>query len=469
MQRLGEIYGVTGEKRIVMKIKEKISTIVKEQRRADDYSLGIDFMHSFGLKCDCVGWAYINIDSEEKLELVKRMCAEAKKQKLNLRCSYTKEITDVESDWYMITPSFDLNYEFMDYDEVIHTNTIKGYKIPKGIDILSVGSGIAVSNRVMDICKEEKFTGISFVWVKDTGRYKAAPYFWMFSEEAVLNPSTGGQWLNRDSLGTRSKNEIYCRQADENGGNLTLLNEIFYSIEFASYPIMIDAEQAPKTDFAVVSIDGNWNGLIARKRVADKLLECDVIKKKELVPVLYYDREKHDLLITKYKPEKFLNQNQISKLEEEFQKFLKKKKPEYVPTEKATLALLRKAKREDKDRFEKALKKSIIQTLECTEFAAIAPYYAITNGGELSDEVDFYGYEEVGDMTNGFLEELRKEETILEELPQLDNSLVIGGTANGDTILLLTNGKILRYDHEDPTLSQEWTTVFEFFYDNLEM
>ena len=75
----------------------------------------------------------------------------------------------------------------------------------------------------------------------------------------------------------------------------------------------------------------------------------------------------------------------------------------------------------------------------------------------------------MGDMTNGFLAELRKEETILEELPQLDNSLVIGGTANGDTILLLTNGKILRYNHEDPTLSQEWNTVFEFFYDNLEM
>lgn len=452
-----------------MKIKEKISTIVKEQRRADDYSLGIDFMHSFGLKCDCVGWAYINLDSEDKLELVKQMCAEAKRQKLNLRCSYTKEISDIDSDWYMINPSFDLNYEFVDYDEVTQTNTIKGYKIPRGIDIVSVGSGIAVSEKVMNICEEEKFTGIDFAWVKDTGIYKAVPYFWMFSEEVISNPSTGGQWLNHDSLGTRRKNEPYCRQADENGGNLTLLNEIFYSIEFASCPIMIDKEQTPETDFSVVSIDGGWNGLIVRKAVADKLLECDVIKKKELVPVLYYDKIKHNLLITKYKPKKFLNQNQICKLEEEYQKFLKKKKPEYVPTEKATLALLRKVKREDKDRFEKALKKSIIQTLGGTKFAAIAPYYAITNGGQLSDEVIFYRYEELSDMTNEFLAELKKEETILEEFPQLDKSIVIGGTANGDTIILLTNGKVMRYDHEDPTLSQEWNTVFDFFYDNLEM
>ena len=112
---------------------------------------------------------------------------------------------------------------------------------------------------------------------------------------------------------------------------------------------------------------------------------------------------------------------------------------------------MRNEKREDKDRFEKALKKSIIQTLGGSKFAAIAPYYAITNGGQLSDEVIFYRYEELSDMTNEFLAELKKEETILEEFPQLDKSIVIGGTANGDTIILLTNGKEMRYDHEDPT------------------
>ena len=452
-----------------MKIKEKISTIVKENRRPDDYSLGIDFMHSFGLKCDCVGWSQINLDSEEKIKLVKRMCEEAKKQKLNLRCSYTKEITDIDTDWYIIEPSFKLNYDYTNYDEISKTETFIGYKIPKGINLLYIGSNIAVSEHFMNVCKKEKFTGISFVWAMDTGRYKAPPYFWMFSEEAVLNPSTGGQWINHDSPATRRKNEPYCRQVDENGGNLTLLNEIFYSIEFSSCPIMIDEKYVPETDFAVVSDDGNWNRLLVRKIVAEKLLDDGVIKKKELVPVLYYDKVKHGLLITKFKPEKFLNQNQICKLEEEYQKFLKKEKHEYIPTEKATLALLRKVKRENKDRFEKALKKSIVHTLVETKLATMIPYYSIANGGELSDEVNFYRYEEVASMTKEFLEELYKEETILEELPQLKDPIVIGATANGDTILLLTNDKIMRYDHEDPTLSQEWNSVFEFFYDNLEM
>ena len=126
-------------------------------------------------------------------------------------------------------------------------------------------------------------------------------------------------------------------------------------------------------------------------------------------------------------------------------------------------------RREDKDRFSKALKKSIVESLGGTKLAAMAPYYAISNGGELSDEVDFYGYEDVENMTEEFLADLCKEETILESMSQLNNPLVIGGAANGDTILLLTNGKVMRYDHEDPTLSQEWNSVFEFFYDNLEM
>ena len=77
--------------------------------------------------------------------------------------------------------------------------------------------------------------------------------------------------------------------------------------------------------------------------------------------------------------------------------------------------------------------------------------------------------ENMENMTEEFLADLCKEETILESMSQLNNPLVIGGAANGDTILLLTNGKVMRYDHEDPTLSQEWNSVFEFFYDNLEM
>lgn len=452
-----------------MKIKEKIQIIVKEQRGKDDYSLGIDFMHSFGLKCDCVGWATIILDSEEKLELVKRMGEEARKQKINIRCSYEKEVTGADAEWYFIKPSYHLNNDWYDYDELSTLDAIKGYKIPKGMNLISIGGDVAVSEKFRNFCREEDFSGISFVWVNDTGRYKAEPFFYAYSNVEVSNPTTGGKVFNRDSNFTRKLKVPYCQQADEIGGNLTVLNEIFCSLEFTEVPIMVSRDNMPESDFAVVSNDGLSERLLVRSTAADKLLEKGLVKKKDLRPVIYYAKEKHKLLITHNKPEKFLGEKEIELMEKEYQKFLEKKKPEYVPTEKATLALLRKAKREDKDRFEKAIKKSIIQTLESTRFAAIAPYYAITNGGELSDEVAFYGYEEVEGMTNEFLTELNKGETILEEFPQLINPLVIGGTANGDSILLLTNGKIMRYNHEDPTLSQEWNTVFEFFYDNLEM
>lgn len=452
-----------------MKIKEKIQIIVKEQKRKDDYSLGINFMHSFGLKCDCVGWATIILDSEDKLELVKRMGEEARKQKINIRCSYEKEVTDADTEWCFIEPAYNLNNDWYEYDCVSKKDSIKGYKVSKGVNLINIGGYTAASEKFVEICKDEKFTGISFVWVNDTGRYKAEPYFYIYSDYFVSKPTTGGHLLDRDAKLSRRQSVPYCHQADQIGGNLTLLNENFCSLEFTEVPIMLNANHMPDTDFAFVDCDGCSNKLVIRKAAADKLMKKGVIKQKELIPALYYDEEKYNLLITNHKIKKFITQHDLEAVEKEYQKFLKKKKPEYIPTEKVTLALLRKAKREDKDRFEKALKKSVVESLAETKLAVMAPYYTVTNGGELSDEVEFYGYEEVSDMTEDFLVDLSKEETILEEFSQLNDSLVIGGTANGDTILLLSNGKVMRYDHEDPTLSREWNTVFEFFYDNLEM
>lgn len=452
-----------------MQIKESILTIAQSEKNTFDHAASVKFIHSFGLKCDCVGWTKIVLDNEEKWELVKRMGEEAKKQKMRLRCCYEREIRDVESEWYFIKPSFYLNNSHYDYDEVSTYYAIKGYKIPKNINLLTVGSSIVISEKFLNICKEEKFTGVDFAWINDTGRYKAPPFFYAFSNVFLSNPTTAGQLLDRNNKFTRRQNIPCCKQIDEMGGNLTLINEIFYSLEFTEVPIMLDRNNMPDTDFACVSGDGLSDMLLVGKAAADKLIEKGMIKEKELLPAVYYDKTKHNLLITHFLPEQFLTQYYIDKLEEEYKKFLKKKKPEYVPTEKATLTLLRKAKRENSDRFPKALKKSIVEELSETRLMVMAPYYAISNGGELSDEVEIYGYEEIGQATEEFLKELCEEETFLESMPHFKNPIVIGGTANGDTILLSNEGHVIRYDHEDPYLSQEWKTVFEFFYDNLEM
>lgn len=56
-----------------MKIKEEIRFITDGPFKEYDYTEQIDFVHSFGLKCDCVGWTEVEIKSEDDLELLKRI------------------------------------------------------------------------------------------------------------------------------------------------------------------------------------------------------------------------------------------------------------------------------------------------------------------------------------------------------------------------------------------------------------
>ena len=141
----------------------------------------------------------------------------------------------------------------------------------------------------------------------------------------------------------------------------------------------------------------------------------------------------------------------------------------YEPTEKITLKTLRQAKKENEEQYHKPLKRSVADHLLGTELECIVPYYRISNGGYISDEIEYYAFEKVAIETREFLTEIQTEERLLMDMPQLLTCTVIGQAVNGDSILLEPKHTVLRYDHEDPTLSIRWNSIFEFFYDNIEI
>ena len=57
-----------------MKFKEELSWILDEKEHTFSYKKidkNIDFVHSLGLKCDCVGWSELMLDDPRADEILK--------------------------------------------------------------------------------------------------------------------------------------------------------------------------------------------------------------------------------------------------------------------------------------------------------------------------------------------------------------------------------------------------------------
>jgi hypothetical protein len=85
-------------------------------------------------------------------------------------------------------------------------------------------------------------------------------------------------------------------------------------------------------------------------------------------------------------------------------------------------------------------------------------------GGELSDEYRFLAYEESLADTAEFFAELEKEE-LMEEKP---SGVVFAKCPDGDVVLLLEDGAVVRFNHEAPEVWEKWESLAEFFEDNTE-
>ena len=130
-----------------------------------------------------------------------------------------------------------------------------------------------------------------------------------------------------------------------------------------------------------------------------------------------------------------------------------------VVTEKDALKLLRKAKKEGQ--LGKKLAKAKAEALAGTAYGPLLPYYLITGGGYLSDEYKLLTVPESQMETAEFYQALEKEE-LLAVKPE---GLVICTCANGDKVLLLHDGTVIRFSHEAPEVCEQWQSLPQFIVD----
>lgn len=452
-----------------MKFIESFNAIVANHK-LDDYTKSISFMKSLGLKCDCVGWTTITLDSNEKFELLHKMREKADKENIKLRCShYMKEYIGQDSEWFCFTPKISVKCDDYEWDEGDYdTCTIKGYKLPKQTKVVNIAGLTGVSQSFVDACKELKLTGVDFMWVKDKGRFKAPAYYYILPEKTFLRYLNTYEKIHNKATSKTNANYksfiLNCRQIDSDGSHMEELATLFDNFEHPNLPEMIDKNNEPKTDFAYLD-----ELVLIRKTAAEKLISKGVLAWHDLTPTLYFDNKKHSRLIctcsqNEYMPE-FIKINH----QQSFEKWKLKSYPPFNPKEKDALSLMRKVKKESPEYYNKALKKSILETLSNSPFALMMPYYKISNGCSINNEIDIFSYEDVAEETALFFSDLLTKEWLSKDIPDLEDAIVFGIAANGDKLLLRKDSSVMRYNHEDPYLSETWDSLHAFFYDQIEI
>ena len=440
-------------------ILDKPGTTIHNQD--EQFRENIAFVHSLGKKCDCVGWSNLRQDDPQAEEILQKIAAFCKKKGWSARGLYTREYADFDTDWFEIDGADFKDNTFGEYISVpsqdggtVKICSIKAYR-ELSVAPKSWGRRLYVPERFYNAYRESGMTGLDFCWAKDTGKYDAQQYFEIFGTERI--PQVAVAW-NLDEQDLRS--------LGPDGGWLPRLGEVFSKWTQLNLPYCYRKEDMPAGGIAYAYIPSTFSccGLyqvLVHKDVAQQLLQKKAIPAGALKPVPVLDSipSGYTLQVTSDCPRPKKEYMEQSLLDCEALK--KKDRPLWQISEKEALKVLRKAKADRKEDFGKKLSNVKAELLGETKYASMLPYYLVANGGQLSDEYRLLSVEESTAETEEFYQLLQSEE-LLEDKP---DGMVICTCANGDWVLLLQNGAVIRFSHEAPEITEQWPNLAQFIVD----
>lgn len=430
----------------------------------EQFRENIAFVHSLGKKCDCVGWSNLKRDDPRADEILQKIADFCRRSGWTARGLYTRQYTDLETDWYEITGTDFKDNTFGAYMDVpacdgsiLKLCGIKAYReltaAPK-----SCGHSLYVPERFYKVYAENNMEGLEFCWAKDTGKYAAEQYFAAFGVQRI--PRVAVAWeLKKQDL----------RKLGTDGGWLPRLGEVFHAWTQLNLPYCYKKEDMPAGGIAYAYIPDSFHccGLyqvLVHKDVAKKLLQEKAIPAGALVPVPVLDqlpagytlRETTD----RPRPTRVYREQSL----QDYEALQRKVRPRWQISEKEVCQLLRKRKAASKTDFEKKLSKTKAESLVGTSYEPMLPYYAIADGGQLSEEYRLLSAMEAVAET-AELENRMKAEELSAEKPE---GIVIGACANGDRVLLQSTGSVIRFSHEGPETVAQWPSLPQFLADALQ-
>lgn len=449
----------------VMKYKEKLLWIldkIDQKSDGNEYQENIDFVHSLGKKCDCVGWSELDMDEPDAHDVLDRIQTFCKERGYRARGWYERVYTDVESDWYEIKSEPFRDDTVVDIITVktqngddLYLNVINAYRelnvAPKGF------RKVCVPDRFRKACIENGITDVEFCWVKDKGRYEAEQYFYIYPERYIPR-----------IIYDRSIRQNQTERLQILGGKLPEIASVFYNLEHIQLQDCFLKEDMPSDGIAYVYCPSAYDfcgryKILIHKNTAEILIKAKALSSADIVPVCVVEKcpEGYDFDMTEREAMPFTGY--IKKSFSEYEGLKAKGRPEYNVKDKEALSFFRKTKNERKADFSKGLSKKYADKITDSFYKTLLPYYGVSNGGQLSDEYMFLSYSESLKATDTFFESLEKEE-LLTEVPC---GAVIVNCADGDSVLITETESIIRWSHEAPEIVCEWQSIAKFFVDAL--
>ncbi len=440
-----------------MRIKEEILWILDEGNSGlkDDtlYEANIAFSHSLGLKCDCVGWTKLDLTRPDAGELLDKIEAYIRQYGRTARCYYTRRYEDLESDWYELTPKLFQLDTVCGEDSVpaapggpLYLPTIKAF-MENTNSIKTCFFDCHMPERFYKACVAHSIPGIQFSWTKDAGKFRAPQYFTAWPDQLLPHIGTDERIKKRDPAAIEAA-----------GGWLPRLAQIF-GLQQVDYPCCYLRSELPDGGFVYAKTERNTAkagdySILMHKSVLEILLAEKAISPNSYRPALVVEEVPGEYQWEATLPQRRPTDAYIAQSIRDYEALLAKPRPVRKITDKQALTQLRRAKRERKADFSKALPKAAVLP---AAYEPLHPYLLVTNGGYLSDEYRLLSSQEL-DAENAEFQANRA----MEELTDLPTGQVIAKCADGDTVLLLADGSVLRISHEAPEAIAAFPTLSQF-------
>ena len=421
----------------------------------------IAFVHSLGKKCDCVGWSTLKRDDPKAEEILDRISAFCKENGWTARGLYTREYENLETDWYAVQSVFFKDGTVGKIEGVPDRDggTLKTHEISAYRELLTGpktwGKNLYLPDRFRKACLKHNLSGLEFCWVKDTGKYAAEQYFQAFGTVRISRVATGWN-LKRQDL---------CKLPLDSGW-LPRLGEVIGQWTQLQLPYCYLKEDMPAAGIAYAYIPQTFHccGLyevLIHKDIAKLLLQEKAISANALMPAPVVDALPGGYTRMDTEPCPRPLETYMAQSIANYEKLIVKARPERKISEKDALKVMRKAKTDRKGDFQKKLPQKREEEMLASKFAPLVPYYKVAEGGFLSDEYELLAQKDIQTETAEFYDRLEKEE-LLEKQPE---GMVIARCANGDKVLLLKEGSVIRFSHEEPDIVDEWQSLAQFVFD----
>ena len=448
-----------------MKVIETLDWILDNDDKSivDDekYRLNIEFVHSLGLKCDCVGWSTLDLQNPRADEILSAIDSFCKKNGWRARGVYTRKYADYTSDWYELVPTTFKDNTLCDSDEYESERgeTVAIYNLRAYHELRPSPKwwyeSILVPERFREACIRHGIVDVDFCWARDKGKYQAEQYFHLYANEQIPTIAEGRNIKIEDR-----------EKIDALGGYLPKIADIFYKLQLISLQDCYIEADLPDTPIALAYCPRTFtycgrNNFLIHKDFVQVLLQEKAISESDLTPAMVVKELPGGYTLTRtVMPDRPLA-SCLQKSIAEYEKLKNTERPLRMISEKDALKLFRLAKKERKQDFKKALPKAKSDGLAQTRYAPLLPYYLIANGGYLSDEYELLPYDIATEENKLFAQELLTEE-LLDAKP---DGIVIAKCPDGDKILLCSDGKVIRFSHEEPVATEEWVSLAQFVAD----